>query len=31
MKKVKPLNKMEFMKVLLKYKVVNNMGDINVG
>ena len=27
--KVKPLNKMEFMKVLLKYKVVNNMGDIN--
>lgn len=26
---VKPLNKMDFMKVLLKYKVVNNFGDIN--
>ena len=22
---IKPLNKMDFMKVLLKYKVVNNM------
>ena len=27
--KIKPLNKMAFMKVLLKYKVVNNFGDIN--
>ena len=26
---VKPLNKMDFMKILLKYKVVNNFGDIN--
>jgi DNA polymerase-1 len=26
---IKPLNKMDFMKVLLKYKVVNNFGDIN--
>jgi hypothetical protein len=26
---IKPLNKMDFMKVLLKYKVVNNMGNIN--
>ena len=26
---LKPLNKMDFMKVLLKYKVVNNFGDIN--
>ena len=25
----KPLNKMDFMKILLKYKVVNNFGDIN--
>ena len=24
-----PLNKMNFMKILLKYKVVNNFGDIN--
>ena len=24
-----PLNKMDFMKILLKYKVVNNFGDIN--
>ena len=24
-----PLNKMDFMKLLLKYKVVNNFGDIN--
>ena len=27
--KINPLNKMDFMKVLLKYKVVNNMGNIN--
>ena len=26
---IKPLNKMDFMKVLLKYKVINNMGDVN--
>lgn len=26
---IKPLNKMDFMKVLLKYKVINNFGDIN--
>jgi DNA polymerase-1 len=26
---IKPLNKMDFMKILLKYKVVNNFGDIN--
>jgi 5'-3' exonuclease len=26
---VKPLNKLDFMKILLKYKVVNNFGDIN--
>lgn len=26
---LKPLNKMDFMKVLLKYKCVNNFGDIN--
>jgi len=26
---VKPINKMNFMKILLKYKVVNNFGDIN--
>ena len=24
---IKPLNKMDFMKILLKYKVVNNFGD----
>jgi hypothetical protein len=27
--KIKPLDKMDFMKVLLKYKVINNFGDIN--
>ena len=27
--KIKPLDKMDFMKILLKYKVVNNFGDIN--
>ena len=27
--KIKPLNKMDFMKVLLKYKVTNSFGDIN--
>lgn len=26
---VKPLNKMDFLKICLKYKVVNNFGDIN--
>jgi DNA polymerase-1 len=26
---ITPLNKMNFMKILLKYKVVNNFGDIN--
>lgn len=26
---IQPLNKMDFMKILLKYKVVNNFGDIN--
>jgi hypothetical protein len=26
---VKTLNKMNFMKILLKYKVVNNFGDLN--
>ena len=26
---VKPLNKIDFLKILLKYKVVNNFGDIN--
>ena len=26
---IKPLNKLDFLKVLLKYKVVNNFGDIN--
>lgn len=26
---VNPLNKMDFMKILLKYRVVNNFGDIN--
>ena len=26
---ITPLNKMDFMKILLKYKVVNNFGDIN--
>tara|TARA_B100000902_G_scaffold302129_1_gene289997 strand:- start:1923 stop:2978 length:1056 start_codon:yes stop_codon:yes gene_type:complete len=26
---ITPLNKMDFMKLLLKYKVVNNFGDIN--
>ena len=26
---IEPLNKMDFMKILLKYKVVNNFGDIN--
>jgi 5'-3' exonuclease len=27
--KINPLNKIDFLKVLLKYKVVNNFGDIN--
>lgn len=27
--KINPLDKMDFMKILLKYKVVNNFGDIN--
>ena len=27
--RIEPLNKMDFMKILLKYKVVNNFGDIN--
>jgi DNA polymerase-1 len=27
--KIEPLNKIDFIKVLLKYKVVNNFGDIN--
>lgn len=27
--KITPLNKMDFMKILLKYKIVNNFGDIN--
>lgn len=26
---IKPLNKMDFMKILLKYKVTSNFGDIN--
>jgi DNA polymerase-1 len=26
---IKPLNKIDFLKILLKYKVVNNFGDIN--
>jgi hypothetical protein len=26
---ISPLNKINFLKVLLKYKVVNNFGDIN--
>ena len=26
---INPLNKMDFMKILLKYKVVNNFGDFN--
>tara|TARA_B110000495_G_C22659297_1_gene390361 strand:- start:2 stop:664 length:663 start_codon:yes stop_codon:yes gene_type:complete len=26
---IKPLNKMDFMKILLKYKVVNNFGDVS--
>jgi hypothetical protein len=26
---INPLNKIDFLKVLLKYKVVNNFGDIN--
>jgi len=26
---INPLNKMDFMKILLKYKVVNNFGDLN--
>ena len=27
--KIKPLNKMDFMKILLKYKVTSAFGDIN--
>ena len=27
--KIEPLNKMDFMKILLKYKVIGNFGDIN--
>jgi DNA polymerase-1 len=27
--KIRPLNKIDFLKILLKYKVVNNFGDIN--
>ena len=27
--KIEPLNKIDFIKVLLKYKVVNNFGDVN--
>jgi len=26
---IQPLNKMDFMKILLKYKVIGNFGDIN--
>ena len=26
---ITPLNKMDFMKILLKYKVIGNFGDIN--
>lgn len=26
---IKPLNKIDFLKILLKYKVVNNFGDVN--
>jgi hypothetical protein len=26
---VHSLNKMDFMKILLKYKVINNFGDVN--
>jgi hypothetical protein len=26
---IRPLNKIDFLKILLKYKVVNNFGDIN--
>jgi hypothetical protein len=26
---IKPLNKIDFLKILLKYKVVNAFGDIN--
>ena len=26
---IKHLNKIDFLKILLKYKVVNNFGDIN--
>ena len=27
--KITPLDKIKFLKILLKYKVVNNFGDIN--
>jgi hypothetical protein len=26
---IKPLNKIDFLKILLKYKVVNSFGDVN--